>query len=67
MDIEELKSTSEDIKSETSEEKSNTDDKEKKNLFGIYPMLPTKKYNWCRRKELREFEQELLKGEHLDI
>jgi len=67
MEVEELKSISDDIKSEPLEEKSNADNNDKKEIFGIYPMLPSKKYNWAKRKELRKFEQELLKGKHLDI
>ena len=67
MEMEELKSTSEDIKSEPLEEKSNADNNDKKEPFGIYPILPTNKYNWVKRRELRKFEQELLKGKHLDI
>ena len=67
MEIEELKFISEDIKSEPLEDSSDVDNNDKKELFGIYPLLPTRKYNWAKRKELREFEQELLKGEHLDI
>ena len=67
MEVKELKSISEEIKSEPLKENSNVDNNDKKELFGIYPMLPTKKYNWVKRKELRKFEQELLKGIHLDI
>lgn len=67
MEIEELQSISEDIKSEPLEENPNVDNDDKKELFGVYPMLPTRKYNWAKRKELREFEQKLLKDVHLDI
>lgn len=67
MEIEELQSISEDIKSEPLEENPNVDDDDKKELFGIYPLLPARKYNWAKRKELREFAQKLLKGVHLDI
>ena len=64
---EELKSISEDSKSEHLEKISNIDNNDKKEPFGIYPMLPSKKYNWAKRRELRKFEQEFLKGVHLDI
>lgn len=67
MKKEELKSISEDIKSESLEDSSDVDNNDKKELFGIYPLLPARKYNWAKRKELREFEQKLLKGVHLDI
>jgi len=65
--IKELQSISEDIKSESLEGNSDVDNNEKKEIFGIYPLLPTREYNLAKRKELREFEQELLNGVHLDI
>ena len=64
MEVEELKSISDDIKSEPLEEKSNADNNDKKEIFRINLILPTKKYNWAKRRELKKYEQEILKGEH---
>ena len=67
METENNRYTFEDINSESFEGNSIVENNDEKEFFGVHPMLPSRKYNWAKRAELRKFEQALLKGVQLDI